>query len=551
MVAKVPKNEDFSVLRDYTVSREFLDQVRAVLPACHICNKPSGFKDMEGRWSHQVCAGESSSEKREAKAALIRTRGRNVASDAGPVDLGVVMRKVEEQSAGPRAVVEREKSPAERHAETMRHIRATDPPPARRSAELISRMSERDVFDLSRVRVDPMDRNALRGELIDRARRANDLAHYPTAGRDQERVQDHIDNLLRRSDSEQWNGREVAERILTTGSPAYKTAFAKIIVDQIRMGMGAMLTPEEAQAVKLVTQARAMAVGVGSTGGFAVPFQLDSTIVPTSSGSRNPLRQICRVESISGTNEWRSATSGQMVAAYATEALTASDNSPTLAQKTLTTVRAQAFAPVSIELSSDWSGIQDQLGALILSARDDLEAAKFTLGTGTNEPEGILVGATTTTATAGVATFALGDLYKLEESVPGRFRAGAQWIANKIIWNKAAQFANTGADIWAPALQAGKVSNTGYAILNYPANELTSMVSTTTTASKIIAAFDPSYYVIADRIGLDLEVTSYHYQQTTMGVGSGFPLGQRGILALWRNSAKLLDPNAARVLQVA
>jgi hypothetical protein len=57
--------------------------------------------------------------------------------------------------------------------------------------------------------------------------------------------------------------------------------------------------------------------------------------------------------------------------------------------------------------------------------------------------------------------------------------------------------------------------------------------------------------VIVDRIGLDLEVTSYHYQQSIMGAGSGFPLGQRGILALWRNTGKLLDANAARVLTVA
>jgi hypothetical protein len=63
-------------------------------------------------------------------------------------------------------------------------------------------MTERDVYDLARVRVDPMDRDALRGELVDRARRANDLAHYPTAGRDQEQAQEHIDGLLRRSDSD-------------------------------------------------------------------------------------------------------------------------------------------------------------------------------------------------------------------------------------------------------------------------------------------------------------------------------------------------------------
>jgi hypothetical protein len=34
------------------------------------------------------------------------------------------------------------------------------------------------------------------------------------------------------------------------------------------------------------------------------------------------------------------------------------------------------------------------------------------------------------------------------------------------------------------------------------------MASTISTGSKIIAAGDPGYFVIVDRIGLDLEVTS-------------------------------------------
>jgi HK97 family phage major capsid protein len=539
---------DFSVSRDFTVSREFVDSIRAVLPSCHVCRRPSAFRDMEGRWSHQICAGESSEEKREAKRSMIRTRGQNVASDAGPLDLAKVIRKAEDHSAGPRDQLAeyRAKTPEQRRADTLAHIHRNDPPPARRAPEVISRMKEGDVYDLARVRVDPMDRNALRGEMIDRARRANDLAHYPTAGRDQERVQEHIDDLLHRSDTEQWNGREVAERILATGSEAYRRAFSKIIFSQIRMSSEPILTAEEARAFRLVNQVRAMAVGTGAAGGFAVPFQLDPTIVPTSNGSRNPYRAICRTVSISGSNEWRQATSGGMVAAYAAEAAVASDNSPTLAQPILKTARAQAFAPVSLELASDWDGILDQLGALILSARDDLEAVQFTTGSGTNAPEGLLVGATATVATAGAGTFVRDDLYKLEEALPARFRAGAQWIGNKIIWNLAAKFANTGADIWAPALQSGDTSNTGYAIMNYAANENTAMVSTTTTGSKIIAALDPSYYVIVDRIGLDLEVTTHLFS-----AGTSLPTGQRGILALWRNVGKLLDANAARVLQVA
>jgi HK97 family phage major capsid protein len=438
----------------------------------------------------------------------------------------------------------------QRRKATMAHIRSTNygTAPSRKSPELISRMSERDVYDLSRVRTDPMNRDALRGELVDRARRANDLSHYPTAGRDQERVQTHIDDLLRRSDSEQWNGTEVAHRILATGSEAYRRAFAKTMIFQLRGTAGPILTPEETQAVKIVQQMRAMGLATGAQGAFAVPFVLDATLVPTSAGSRNPYRQVCRVEQISGSNEWRQATSGAMTASYVSEATVATDQSPTLAQKTLTTVRAQAFAPVSLELAEDWGAINDQLGQLILSARDDLETTKFTLGTGTNEPEGLITGATTATSPATQA-FGRDGLYTVSKELPARFRSNAAWFGNKVVYDEFLKLVNTGASIWLP-LPDSKISNTGYSLANYPANEVSAMTSAITTTNKVLVIADTSYYTIVDRIGLDLEVTTWLSQQAIFGAGTSLPTGQRGILALWRNTARLLDPAAARVFTV-
>jgi hypothetical protein len=55
-------------------------------------------------------------------------------------------------------------------------------------------------------------------------------------------------------------------------------------------------------------------------------------------------------------------------------------------------------------------------------------------------------------------------------------------------------------------------------------------------------------HCIVDRIGLDVEATSYHTQQAIFGAGSSLPTGQKGILALWRNNANLLAGGAARIL---
>ena len=218
MTASSNDHFDQTVIRDLTVSRQMLDALRGVLPACHVCGNPSAYKDFEGRWSHQICAGESSKDKRDAKFAA---RFGKIAPDAGQSDLSdlvVIMRKAEESALaerrangeGPRALVDQGKFPAvfdtakfeagvytrspkdqaeldrlmalppeQRRAATMRHIRQSDPPPTRRSPEAIFRMSEADVYALGSIRADPTNRDALRGELIDRARRANDLADFP------------------------------------------------------------------------------------------------------------------------------------------------------------------------------------------------------------------------------------------------------------------------------------------------------------------------------------------------------------------------------------
>jgi hypothetical protein len=170
----------------YTVSREFVDQVRASLPACVVCNKPSGYVDLDGRPSHMVCADESGEERRQAK---IESRGGNVARSAGLRDLGAVMRQADEY-----AVL----SPQQRREATLRHIHRNDPP-GPRSPELIARMSERSVYDLRDVRVDVFSRDGS-SELINRARRAVELGYYPVAGRDQARVMEHVDHLLRAQD---------------------------------------------------------------------------------------------------------------------------------------------------------------------------------------------------------------------------------------------------------------------------------------------------------------------------------------------------------------
>lgn len=428
-------------------------------------------------------------------------------------------------------------------------------PAPRRAPALIRSMSEADVYDLRDVRHSPFAPERTAGELRERALRANDLAYYPTATgqggvADQARAKAHVESMLRRATDEDWQASAISGRILTTGSMAYKRAFAKVLSASLRgMPGGVNLTPEESRAIDAV---RALSVGTGASGGFAVPYQLDSTIIPTSNLSVNPFRRIANVEQIAGTNEWRGLTSAGVSAAYATEGTEASDNSPTFAQPALTTVRAQCFVPVSIELTQDWGQIEAGLGQLIQDAKDDLEATKFALGTGTNEPQGLIVGATTLSNTAAVATFALGDLYTIENALGPRFRPRAQWVGARLTYSRVRQFDTAGgAGLWLYVGQGlqndvPRGGNTGYTLLGYDANELSTMATTTTTGSRILAIGDFRYYKIVERIGMDIEVIPHLF-----GASNRFPTGQRGFYAFWRNMAKVLDVNAFRVLNVA
>jgi HK97 family phage major capsid protein len=421
---------------------------------------------------------------------------------------------------------------------------------------VISRMSEDQVYDLGTVRFNPFSGDGGHQELRDRALRAVELARFPDVaiGRnsmlDNSMARGAVERLLNRQDDD-LQGSLVARRILTTGHPAYRRAFAKTVNSLLRGVYGANLTVEEHRAMESV---RAMAALTGSAGGFAVPYTLDPTIIPTSNLSVNPYRAICRVEQIT-VNEWRGVTSSGVTAAYASEAGASSDNSPTLAQPNAIVQRAQCFVPVSIELTQDWGGLQTELANLIQDAKDDLEAVQFSTGTGTPPvPTGLITGATSTVTAAGVASFAVGDLYTLEQTVPPRFRPRAQIVANRFTYNKVRQFDTAGgANLWTPlpaplqqglANQVPRGGNTGYELIGYGANECSGLASVLTTGSKIAVMGDPRYFIIVDRIGLDIEVIPHLF-----GAAQGnLPTGQRGFYAYWRNTARVLDPNAFRVL---
>jgi predicted phage gp36 major capsid-like protein len=56
-------------------------------------------------------------------------------------------------------------------------------------------------------------------------------------------------------------------------------------------------------------------------------------------------------------------------------------------------------------------------------------------------------------------------------------------------------------------------------------------------------------FMIVDRIGMSIELVP-HVFNTASGGGPGFPIGQRGVFAMWRNNSICLATNAFATLKV-
>jgi HK97 family phage major capsid protein len=383
-----------------------------------------------------------------------------------------------------------------------------------------------DPFDLSTMRTNPfVDPEAAGREAKDRAKRALDMASFPRPAKEggaqrltNERAQEHVEGLFQ---SPQVDADQLARRMLVTGSPTYQRAFGKALQSQ-------PLSPDEARALSLAS----------AGGGYAVPYTLDPTIIPTSNLSVNPFRAISRIEQITG-DEWRGVSSAGVSAAYAAEATEASDNAPTLAQPVISTEKAQAFIPFSIEVGMDWNGLQAEMAGLLQDAKDDLEATAFATGTGTNEPQGVLVGATTVVTASGTASFAAADLYSLENALGPRFRSRATFVTARATINRIRQFATAAGPVaLTENLQVGTIGGSGATaarlpvdVLGYPTYELSSMASVLTTGSLIAILGDFRHFVIVDRIGMTIELIPH-----LVGTNRR-PTGQRGLYAYWRNSS--------------
>ncbi len=411
---------------------------------------------------------------------------------------------------------------------------------------IIRTKSEADIYDIAAI-----ERSATsieeRGQLFrDAAMRSVDSSTIPLG--DQAGAKGHIAQLLDYTDDAD---KEIARRVLLTGSPVYKRAFNKYL----QHGNERAWTPEESRAAALAV------TGTTTTGGYAVPYIFDPTFIAIGAHTTvNPYRAACRVETISGGNNWRAVTATAITAKWDTEAAASVEGGPTIGQPTFTVQRADAFVTASIEALQDRPDLSGELGKLFQEAKDNLEENSFTLGVGTTVyPQGMfLSGAFTVKTTATNDVTAILDTVAVEGDLPIRHRTSgkAAWFMSRSTQRQLEALDTGGYYFKRPGQtyalnsaipQNSPTGNTGTQLLGYPIWEVPSAVSTLTTDASVIAVFgNPENYVVVDRIGMNVEVI----QNMLNGATPSFPTGQRGIYAYWRATARALNADGMRQLKV-
>ena len=350
---------------------------------------------------------------------------------------------------------------------------------------------------------------------------------------------DNFDRLVRRS-TINCDGDQIARLAIVTSTPAYRSAFMK-------MAFGRHLGVEESRAMAAYEDFTATRAGSHTTtaGGFGVPVLIDPSIILTSGAADAPILRYCRVEQIT-TDVWKGVSSVRPAWAVVAEGAASTDAFPTLAQPIVTTNTARCFLPFSIEISQDYPSFEGEFAPLIAGGYVDYLAQKTVVGSGT-DIQGVFtaldaVSASEVTVTTDGALGAV-DFRKLYANVPEAFRSRATWVFDVTVENVARSLSTNGmgsdftVDMGADGIT--RLMGKPIALTDYAPD-----FSGTTGAANIAVLMDLSGYVVAQRVGMTVELVQHLFDVT-----NNMPTMQRGWLAYARVGGNVVAPTYGRLLQ--
>lgn len=356
-----------------------------------------------------------------------------------------------------------------------------------------------------------------------------------------DRSKQHITGLLEaldfeEDDAEGRGARKVAAHLIATSSKEYMRAWSKAFKSGMRTGQ------PDVGALQVLQRAASL---TDASGGYAVPLPIDPTLILNDNGSVSPIRQLATVRTVV-TDQLRTINSTAVSASYDGEATEVSDDTPTWATTDISVHMARAFIPHSIEIGMDYPGFTQDVAMLLADAKMNLENTKFITGSGTGEPFGIvtaLAGGSFEIASTTTDTFALADVYKLQEELPERFEQDASWLGNKRIYSSIRQAGGANLDDFWLGLRDG-VTAPLLGHTPYAASAMDGTINATQD-NRVLILGDFKWYWIAERVGFSIELIPHLFH-----TGNNRPSGQRGVFAFWRNGADSVNDRAFRMLNV-
>ena len=323
------------------------------------------------------------------------------------------------------------------------------------------------------------------------------------------------------------------------GTREYEGAFAKWARDPAR---GHMLWSGEEQAAWASAQRIRGALSEGSgAGGELLPTILDPAVLLSSAGALDPLRRIARVETIAA-DKWRGVSSAGSSAEWKSEGSPVADASPSFDQPEVPVHLCDAFAPFSYELAMDAPGFMGELQRVLADAAAVLMAQGYWKGTGTGQPSGLAytLAAGSKVPAANADTIVEADVVGLQNALGPRFQPRAQWCANLTTINTIGSMQTANGSLRFPEVANDR-------LLRKPLNEASELDSAGDSAGAgndlVMVYGDYSQYLIADRIGSQMEIVQNLFDQAT-----GRPTAQRGGLLWMRTGGGVLVDNAFRML---
>lgn len=399
--------------------------------------------------------------------------------------------------------------------------------------------STRKVYDLDAVTralsdVPSRGGQELRSRALDAIEKAPAISNASRA-----KITGLLESLDMEDDEAEGRGaRKVAAHIIATSSPEYMRAWAKAFKTGMRFGQ------PDVQALGVLQRAMSL---TDASGGYAVPLPIDPTLILNDDGSVNPFRSLATVKTVV-TDQLRTVNSTAVSASWDAEAAEVSDDATTFANTDISVHMARAFVPHSIEIGQDYPGFTSDVAMLLADAKANLEATAFATGTGSGQPFGIV------TALAGGSyeitentddTFALSDVYDVDEELPSRFAQNASWVANKKIYQAIREAGGANLDDFWTNLRDGRPAQ----LLGHPTYESSAMDGTIDTSgavnNRVLVLGDFKHYWIVDRVGFSVELIPHLFHTS-----NNRPSGQRGVFAFWRTGADSVNDRAFRLLNI-